>query len=86
MSLIEKIITDKIEIIENNFIQIRKANIILKDGVEINRSFTRYVLKPGDDVSNEEQKIKDIANILWTEEIINNYKISLELSLKKLNG
>lgn len=72
--LIEKTIIDKIEILENGCIQVRQANIILKDETEISRTFTRWVLNPGEDVSGQEQKVKDIANLIWTPEVIENYK------------
>ena len=50
MALTESIEYDKIEIIgQYKHVQIRKATVIKKDGVEINgsRSFNRYVLHAG---------------------------------------
>jgi predicted regulator of Ras-like GTPase activity (Roadblock/LC7/MglB family) len=74
MKIIEKNIIDVIEILENNTIQIRNANIIEKDGVEIARTFHRHVLSPGDDITNEDAKVQAIANAIWTEEVVNAYK------------
>ncbi len=74
MALIEKKIIDKIEIVENNCIQIRTATIIEKDGVEIAKTFHRHVLAPGEDVSNEDPKVQAIANAIWTEEVIAAYQ------------
>lgn len=73
MALIEKNIIDKIEVLESNSIQVRTANIIEKDGVEISRTFHRHVVNPGDDVSGEDPKVQAIASAVWTEEIINSY-------------
>jgi hypothetical protein len=70
MALTEKTLVDKIEIVENNSIQVRTATIIERDGTEISRSFHRHVLSPGDDVNNEDIKVQAIANIIWTEEVI----------------
>ena len=48
MALEEVIEYDKIEIVgQYKFVQVRKASVIKKDGVEITRSFHRYVLDPG---------------------------------------
>ena len=48
MALTESIEYDKIEIVgEYKAVQVRKASVINKDGVELTRSFTRYVLHPG---------------------------------------
>jgi hypothetical protein len=77
MTLTEKTIVDKIEIIENNSIQVRTANIIEKDGTELTRTFHRHVLAPGADLTNEDLKVQAIATAIWTEEIIAAYQASL---------
>jgi hypothetical protein len=74
MALTEKTLVDKIEIVENNSIQVRTATIIERDGTEISRSFHRHVLSPGDDVSNEDIKVQAIANAIWTEEVISTFR------------
>jgi hypothetical protein len=74
MALIEKTIIDKIELTEVNTIQIRTATSIIKDGVEIARTYHRNVLSPGDDISKEDLKVQAIANAIWTEEVVNAYK------------
>jgi hypothetical protein len=73
MALTEKTIIDKIEILESNHIQVRTANIIEKDGVEISRTFHRHVVLPSNDISGEDAKVQAVANALWTEEIISAY-------------
>ena len=73
MALIEKQIIDKIEILESNAIQVRTANIIEKDGVEISRTFHRHVVNPSQDISGEDAKVQAIASSIWTEEIISAY-------------
>ena len=48
MALEEVIEYDKIEIVgQYKHIQVRKASVIKKDGTELARSFSRYVLDPG---------------------------------------
>ena len=77
MSLTEKTIIDKIEIVENNSIQVRTATIIEKDGSELTRTFHRHVVVPGADITNEDSKVQAIANAIWTEEIIAAYSASI---------
>ena len=49
MALSESIEYDKIEIVsEYKNIQVRKATVIKRDGVEISRSYDRYMLHSGD--------------------------------------
>jgi hypothetical protein len=74
MALIEKTTIDKIELVENNSIQVRTATIIERDGTEISRSFHRHTVSPGDDVTNEDPKVQAIANAVWTEEVITAYQ------------
>ena len=55
MALSESIEYDKIEVVgQYKHLQIRKATVIKKDGVELTRSFNRFVLNPGtlDDSDN----------------------------------
>ena len=48
MALEEVIEYDKIEVVgQYKLVQVRKASVVKKDGTEIARSFTRYVLDPG---------------------------------------
>ena len=77
MALTEKTIIDKIELIENNSIQVRTATIIEKDGIELTRTFHRHVVAPGADITNEDPKVQAIANAIWTEEIIAAYSASI---------
>jgi urease accessory protein UreE len=65
MSLTEITKVDQIEITENNQIQVRTATIILKDDVELIRTFHRHVLSQGDDITNEDSKVIAIANAIW---------------------
>jgi len=74
MTLIEKKVIDIIEVVETNSIQVWSARIIEIDDVEIAKTYHRHVLNPGDDLSNEDLKVQDIAKAVWTEKVINDYK------------
>ena len=48
MALTESIEYDKIEVVgQYKAVQVRKATVIKRDGVEVTRSFERFVLDPG---------------------------------------
>ena len=71
---------DKIEIVGDfKHIQVREASIIQEDGVELTRSFHRYVLSPGQDISEQSSEIQAIANAVWTEELIAAYQASIQV-------
>ena len=48
MALTETIEYDKIEVVgQYKAVQVRKATVIKKDGAELTRTFSRFVLNPG---------------------------------------
>ena len=81
MALTETTIIDKIELVENNSIQVRTATIIKKDGTEIAKTYHRHVVSPGDNVTNEDPRVQAIANAIWTDEVIAAYQASQTGSL-----
>ena len=77
MALEEKSVVDKVEVLLNGSIQVRRRNQILKGGVEVAASFHRHVVHPGADVSNEDPRVAAIAAATWTEEVVAAYQASL---------
>ena len=69
MALTENTSIDRIEVIEHGFIQVRQATVIERDGQFVSRTFHRWVLTPDADISGQEQKVQDICNAAWTDEV-----------------
>ena len=80
MALAESIEYDKIEIVSPyKHVQVRKATVIKKDGVELTRTFHRYILHAGmldgnddlvdTDISAEPAEVQTICNAVWTTDI-----------------
>ena len=75
MALTETTEYDRIEVVtEYKHVQVRKATIIKKDGVELTRSFNRYVLTPDVDVSKEPAEVKAVCDAVWTDAVKNAWK------------
>ena len=75
MALSESIEYDKIEVVgKYKVVQVRKATVIKKDGNEITRTFTRYVLNPDSDISAEPTEVSAICNAAWTDEVKDAWK------------
>jgi hypothetical protein len=74
MALTETTSIDQIEIVNDWNIQVRQATVIEKDGVQVARSFHRWVLTPDMDISGQEQKVQDICNVAWTDEVKSAYE------------
>ena len=75
MAITKRVEIDRIEVVgASRHIQIRTATIIEEDGEELSRSFFRHVVSPGDDTSEEDIRVRNIAAIEHTDEIIAAYK------------
>jgi hypothetical protein len=74
MALTENTSIDQIEIVGGWNIQVRQVTIIEKDGIEVSKTFHRWVLTPDMDISDQEQKVQDIANAAWTDEVKSAYE------------
>ena len=75
MAITKRVEIDRIEVVgASRHIQIRTATIIEEDGEELSRSFFRHVVNPGDDTSEEDIRVRNIAAIEHTDEIIAAYK------------
>ena len=67
----------KLEIIPPyQIIQCRAANIVLKDDVEVGRTYHRHVRSPGEDVSGDCAELQAVATALWTTEVVAAYQTS----------
>ena len=88
MALTERFENDKIEVIGTyKAVQVRRAEIIEKDGVEVARSFHRHALSCGSldesdnfvdtDISGEDADVQAICNAAWTQVLKDAYKAYL---------
>lgn len=68
----------KVEVIPpHSVLNVRRADIVEKDGVEVGRTYHRHVRHPGSDVSEDCTEVQAIANALWTAEVVEAYKASV---------
>ena len=78
MALSERIEYDRIEVVgPYKGVQVRKATVIERDGVEITRTYHRYCLSAGHldasdnlvdtDISSEPSEVQAVCNGVWTD-------------------
>ena len=88
MALTESIEYDKIEVVGiYKPVQVRKATVIKKDGVELTRSFERYAMQCGNldasdnlvdtDLSAEPAEVSAICTAAWTTDVKAAWKAKL---------
>jgi len=89
MALTERFENDKIEVVgQYKAVQVRRADIVERDGVEIARSFHRHTLTPGTvgvgtdqltdtDISGEDADVQAICNAAWTDAVKEAWRVKL---------
>jgi len=88
MALAESVEYDKIEVVgKYKALQVRKKNVIKKDGVEIASTFERYSLQCGSlddsdnlvdtDISGEPTEVQAVCNAVWTDDVKAAWKAKL---------
>ena len=73
MALIEQTVVDKIEVVGTfKHIQVREDKQIVEDStgdVVVRGKWSRYVLSPDADISNQPADVQAIANAVWTDDV-----------------
>ena len=64
---------DQITITENGIILVREVTRYTDEGLEVTSTFHRTSYAPSNDTSNLPEKVKVIADVVWTEEVITAY-------------
>lgn len=80
--LTEQTVIGKIEVLEDGQMQVRTDTIVLRDGVEIARTYHRHVLAPGEDVSTRDAKSQAISAAVWTPDVVKNYKDKIAAQIR----
>ena len=74
MALTETKIIDQITVTENGIVLYREATRILKDDVEVSKTYHRSSLTPGQDLTGVPSNVVAICNTAWTDAVIAAYQ------------
>jgi hypothetical protein len=88
MALTERFENDKIEVVgQYKIVQVRRADIVERDGIEIARTFNRNTLQPGTldadnnlvdtDISGQDADVQAVCNAVWTQSVKDAWKAKL---------
>ena len=79
MAITKEVKYDRVEIVGDwKAVHCRELTVVKEDGVKISSSFHRHVLHPDSDISGEPQEVKDVCNIVWTDEVKASWKAHQE--------
>ena len=66
MALTERKEIGSMNVLPMGQIEVRTDTVIEKDGVEVSRLYNRHVCEPDSTYENEDQRVKDVANVVHT--------------------
>ena len=77
---LEKIISqDRIEIVgDYKHIQVRTKTAVIEDGVELSSAYSRHVVAPDADITDESAEVQAICNAVHTQAVKDAYAAHLE--------
>ena len=84
MALSETTVVDQITVTENGTVLYREATRVLRDGEQIAQTFHRTSLNPGQDLTGVPDKVKAVAQVAWTEDVVNAYAVAQAEAANKL--
>lgn len=70
----KKVITGLIAIPEDKTMNVREDTVVYENDIELSRTFRRYTVLPGDDVSGLPEEVQKVYNILWPPEAVQRWK------------
>jgi hypothetical protein len=78
MSLIKETVVDQITVVENGTVLYREATRIIEDGKVLTQTYHRTSLTPGQDLTDQPEKVVAIVQAAWTPEVIAAYQAAQE--------
>lgn len=78
MSLEKQSYVDMIEVPNNSIVHVRVKTVVLDNGFQISETYHRHTINPGDDYSQETEKVKAICATVHTPEVIAAYILAQE--------
>ena len=67
-------VVDQITVVENGTVLYREATRIIEDGKVLTQTYHRSSLTPGQDLTDQPEKVVAICNTAWTPEVIAAYQ------------
>ena len=72
--LTEQTLISSITILEDGQLQVRRSRRVF-DGAELlAERYQRHVLGPGDDLTNEDARVRAVAELLWTPAVVTAFR------------
>lgn len=77
MALKKQTVVDQIEVTASNHVQVRNCTTVTDGDSVVAQSFHRHAIAPGDDYSQEDDRVQAICAATHTPEVIEAYKAAV---------
>ena len=77
--LTEQTVISAITILEDGQLQIRRSRRVYDGPTMIAEQYHRHVLAPGDETTTEDARVRQVATLLWTPEVVTDYQRQKQL-------
>ena len=77
--LTEQTVISAITILEDGQLQIRRSRRVFDGPTMIAEQYHRHVLAPGDETTTEDARVRQVATLLWTPEVVAEYQRQKQL-------
>ncbi len=75
-------VVDQITVTENGTVLYREATRIIEDGKVLTQTYHRTSLTPGQDLTDQPEKVVAICNTAWTPEVVAAYQAQQAAALE----
>lgn len=81
MAIEKQTVIDQVTVQENGIILYREATRIIEDGVVLTQTYHRSSVTPGQDLTGKPEKVVEIAETVWTPEVVAAYKAQMAAAM-----
>ena len=74
MAITEASTIDQITVLDDGQVQVRRADRVFRDGVEIAKAYHRHVIEPGQSLTNEDARVRSVCAAVQTKAVIDAFK------------
>ena len=74
MAITEASTIDQITVLDDGQVQVRRADRVFRDGVEIAKAYHRHVIEPGQSLTNEDARVRSVCTAVQTKAVIDAFK------------
>jgi len=78
MAITEASTVDQITILDDGQVLVRRADKVLRDGVEIAKTYHRHVIEPGQSLTVEDARVRLVCQAVHTQAVVDAFKLAHE--------